>query len=115
MSQSARPLPPMEVNRVGRPSARPTAMVNPVDHDDLGQAKAHVGAAVKSAIGDQPLKQFGDKGLMSKVCAGEKVPDYLARIYQDREARRRFVRAWLKDDGAVRVRVVYEFEEERTA
>ena len=79
-----------EVNKVDRLAAI-----------SLEMAKARLGAAVGQAIGDQPLKAYGDKGLLSKVSTGEKVPDYLARIYQDRGARRRLALALLEDDDHV--------------
>lgn len=116
-SKSQLNLPPALVNRVDREPERALVAVNKVDHAEipLDEAKERVGAAVEQAIGDRPMKHFGDKGLLCKVCTGEKAPDYLARIYQDPSARRRFARAWLKDDNAVRVKVVYEFPEERIA
>lgn len=74
-------------------------------------AKAHVGAALAAAIGDEPLKQFGHEGLMSGVCSGEKVPDYLARICQNDDARRRFLKALAHGDPRIRVRTVIEIDE----
>lgn len=64
-------------------------------------AKAKVGAAVAAAISDHPLKAFGHEGLLSAVCSGEKVPAYLARIYQDKTSRRHFAVALLEDDTDV--------------
>lgn len=111
------PLPLMEVNRVDDCRPAKTRTVNDVDRlkaIPLEMAKAKVGAAVNHAIGDKPLKLFGDKGLVSKVCTGEKVPEYLAQIYQDTTSRRRFALALLKGDVKVRVRTVVEFEDENT-
>jgi hypothetical protein len=104
-----------EVNRVERPKMLRAGTVNKVDHgpDPLEIAKVLVGRALKAGIGDEPLKTYGDKGLLSNVLSGEKVPDYLARIYQNDEARRRFARALLADDDAVRVRTVIEWDEEK--
>jgi hypothetical protein len=100
MNSSMRsPLRIEEDNRVDR-------LVNKVDYGKRPMAKAAMGAAIKHAIGDQPLKEFGDKGLVSNVCSGEKVPDYLARIYQDAGARRRFALALLEDDPGVEIETV---------
>jgi hypothetical protein len=94
---------PMEVNRVDRPKPASSDVVNKVDRLEipLEMAKAKFGAAVGRAIGDEPLKTYGDKGLLSNVIAGPKVPDYLGRIYQDRASRRRLAKALLADDAGV--------------
>jgi hypothetical protein len=76
-------------------------------------AKARMGAAVERAIGDQPLKAFGHEGLLSGVCSGEKVPEYLARICESPAARRRFAMALLEDDPDVRFRTVIEIDERK--
>lgn len=99
-----RNLPPMEVNRVDRAAEPRSVVVNKVDRLTdlpLEMAKAKFGAAIEEGIGDAPLKNYGDKGLLSKVVTGEKVPDYLGRIYQDKQARRRFAVALLEDDTDV--------------
>ena len=104
------PLPVMEVNRVDDLIERRDRTTNEVDRLHaatvrgtlaMASAKAKVGAAVRRAIHDAPLKAFGDKGTLSKVIAGEKVPDYLGRIAQDKGARRRFALALLEDDSDV--------------
>jgi hypothetical protein len=102
----------MEVKRLDHLPESAKHAVKKIDHVDLEAAKARVGAAVESAIGNLPLKAFGDAGLISKVATGEKAPEYLARIYQDKAARRRFAVAWLADDEAVKVRTVIEIDEE---
>lgn len=79
----------------------------------LAMAKVKVGEAVGQAIGDQPLKAYGDKSNVKKVCSGERVPEYLAQIYRDRAARRRFALSLLEDDDGVRVRTVVEWDEEK--
>lgn len=79
----------------------------------LEMAKAAVGAAIDVAIGDAPAKEYGHEGLISSVKSGEKVPEYLARIYADPVARRRLAFALLKDDEAVTVRTVIEFCERK--
>lgn len=109
-----RPLPPMEVDRVHRQTNADTETVNIVHHLEipLEMAKAKLGAAVKEAIGNLPLKHFGHKGLISDVCSGEKVPEYLARIVQDDAARRRFARALVQGDKKVRSFTVLQFEDE---
>lgn len=68
---------------------------------ELRMAKAQMGAAFESAIGDTPDKAFGHEGLVSGLKSGEKVPDYLARIARDKGARRRFALALLEDDTDV--------------
>lgn len=92
-----------EVNRVHGDDDTPASVVNDIHRHDIPMrmAKAKVGAAVKTAIGDHPLKQFGHAGLVSAVCSGEKVPDYLAAIVKDDVARRKFALALLEDDTGV--------------
>jgi hypothetical protein len=99
----------VEDNEVDRDEEASPKAVNKVDQllkVPMRQAKASLGAAVKAAIGDEPLKAFGDKGQLSNVLTGEKVPAYLARIYQDPEARRRFALALLEDDVEVVIETV---------
>lgn len=120
MSRSfQRPLPPMEVDRVHREPEAPQEPVNKVhrllDGVPLEMAKARIGGAVRQAIGDRALKEFGHKGLMHAVCSGEKVPDYLARIAQDDEARRRFAMALLEDDSDVVITTTITIQQKRTA
>lgn len=89
----------VEVNEVER-------AVNKVDRladIPLSMAKARMGEAVSQAIGTRALKEFGDKGLVSHVTSGEKVPEWLARIYQDPETRRRYALALLEDCADVEV------------
>jgi hypothetical protein len=109
-------LPPMEVNRVDEAREDRTTVVNKVERllpdVQLAMAKAKVGACVKKAIGPRALKEFGDKGQMSNVVSGEKVPEYLARIYQDEAARRRFARALVEGDQKVKRFTVLQFEDE---
>ena len=77
----------------------------------LRMAKAKIGEAVAAAIGTQALKRFGHEGRISAVCRGEGVPDYLALIYEDADARRRYALELLRGDPKVRTRVVVEIEE----
>lgn len=120
MSRSVqRALPPMEVDRVHKPKMLKAGTVNKVQYDEpeaadpLENARISVGAAIKHGIGDDPLKTYGTKSQMSGLVSGENVPDYLARIYENPSARRRFARALLADDDAVRVRTVIEWDEEK--
>lgn len=81
-----------EVNQVERPRMARAELVNKVERVEsapIDSAKASVGAAIQAAIGDAPMKTYGDKALMSGLCSGEKVPEYLANIYRDEDARRR--------------------------
>lgn len=78
----------------------------------LKMAKAGIGRAVKYAIGDDPLKVYGDDSMMAKVITGEKVPDYLGRIYRNDDARRRYALSLLRGDKRVRVRTIIEIDEE---
>ena len=96
-----RRLPGMEDNRVDPAEAS----VNEVDRlkPTIRMAKMSVGAALEHAIGDAPLKTYGDKGLMSKVVTGDKVPEYLARIWLDRPARRRLAFGLLDGDPDVAI------------
>lgn len=93
---------PRTINR-----AIPVEEVKSLHCAPLAAAKAKVARAVTSAIGDQPLKAFGHEGLMSGICSGEKVPDYLARIVQDKRTRHRFAVALVQDDTDVIVTVTF--------
>lgn len=96
-----------------RASARGEEPALPSLDVPLRMAKVELGAAVTAAIGDAPLKQFGHEGQMSAVCSGEKVPDYLARIYEDDDARLRFAKALLHGDTRVRFTTVIEIDERK--
>lgn len=106
-------LPPVEVKASHRDSERRAEAVKELHHVKFRSAKAGMGAAVEQAIGSKPLKAFGHEGLISGVCSGEKVPEYLARIYEDEEARVRFARALLDGIDGVRVRTVIEIDERK--
>lgn len=106
----------VEVNRVHDDESERERVVNKVHRlagVPLAMAKAKVGAAVSAAIGDEPLKAFGHVGLVSAVCSGEKVPDYLARIVQDKDSRRRLALALLTDDTDVVVTTTVTFPQKR--
>lgn len=104
-------LPPMEVRKPDAPS-EPQSGNRTLPEIPLEMAKAGIGRAIKHAIGDDPMKVYGDDSLMAKVISGERVPDYLARIYNRPEARRRYALSLLRGDKQVRVRTVVEIEEE---
>jgi len=75
----------------------------------LRMAKAKAGAVVKKAIEGRPLRQFGTESLMSGVCSGEKVPEYLARIVDDKLAKRKMALALLEDDTDVIITTTITF------
>jgi hypothetical protein len=102
---------PVEVQRPDRTDSEESGNRTMPDIP-LEMAKAGIGRAVKHAIGDEPLRVYGDDSMMAKVITGEKVPDYLARIYKNPEARRRYAVSLLRGDKKVRVRTVVEIEEE---
>jgi len=85
--------------------------VNKVDGDSLEQSKVALGRDISEAIAGTPRKVYGDDALMSGICSGDKVPDYLARIYRDRIARRKLGFAFLRGTG-VRKHVSLEWDEE---
>jgi hypothetical protein len=97
-----RPLPVMEVKRVARPVEHRPDTDNKFDHDPrldeipLEMARMNMGAAIGRGIGGESLKAYGDPGMVSKVVAGEKVPDYLAKLYANEDARQRFALALLE-------------------
>lgn len=105
-------LPPMEVKRLDHLPERAQSAVKKVDRLPVEAAKAHVGAAIRSAVGDEPLRVYGDEGLMSRVMTGEKVPDYMGRIFSNPDARRRYALALLKGDPRVRIRTTVDWDEE---
>jgi hypothetical protein len=85
--------------------------VKKLHHVPLAMAKADIGAAIGAAIEGKPLKHYGHEGLMSDVISGAKVPEYLARICENPESRRRLALALLKGTG-VRARMVLDWDEE---
>lgn len=103
-SSVQQPLPAMEVRTVDRPE-RAVRNLDRLADVPMKTAKARVGACVREAIGPRALKEYGDASLVGKVCSGEKVPEYLARIYQDPPARRRLGMALLTSEDAVTVTV----------
>lgn len=111
------PLPPMEVNllesREVAGQRTPKELESLPSPRPLDMAKAAVGRAIKKGIGDDPLKVYGNEGQMSNVIAGPQVPDYMARIFMNPEARRRYALSLLKGDKSVRVRTIIEIEEEQ--
>lgn len=101
-------LPGVEGNRVEIPDRPDLNKVAGLKAGELQMAKVGFGAAVGHAIADTPDKSFGEKSWISNIKSGRAVPEYLARIYADRHARRRFALALLKDDEQVRVRMLIE-------
>lgn len=106
-------LPPMEVKSLHRSAETRAEAVKELHQVPIQMAKASVGAAFAAAIGEGARKEYGHEGLVSAVCSGEKVPEYLARVYADPAARVRFGVAWLQGARKVRVhrRVVVDIEE----
>lgn len=117
MSDSVnRPAPLTEVKRLHDAASSRDEAVNKLHRDldgNFRMAKAKVGAAIAAAIRDQPRKTYGHEGLMSGVCSGAKVPEYLARICDDPQARRRLALALLEGDDRVTVKTVVEWEDEK--
>ena len=103
----------MEDKRLDRLPETAREAVRKLDLPSLDDAKASVGRAVKHAIGDDPARVYGDEGQMSRVMTGEKVPDYMARIYRNPDARRRYVLSLLKGDPNVRIRTTVDWDEEK--
>lgn len=107
----------LEVEKLPRPGDRPDRGVKKVPfvpERSLNDAKSQVGCIVKAAIGDSPRKVYGPDNTISAVISGEKVADWLARIYRDTGARQRFGKEWLKGADGVRSRnvTVIEWDEE---
>jgi hypothetical protein len=107
----------LEVEKLPRPGDRADRGVKKVHllpETSLEQAKKGFGAAVKAAIGDNPMKVYGAENIISAVVSGEKVPDYLGRLFQDDGARRRMGRELLRGAKGVRQRnmTVIEWDEE---
>lgn len=96
-----RPLPPMEVRRTDDQRSVRSEAVSKPDHDPrlseipLEMARISMGEAIARGIGPSPYKTYGDTGLIAKVVNGEKVPDYLARLYANPDARQRLALALL--------------------
>ena len=64
----------------------------------VAMAKAKLGHIFRAAIEGTPLKTYGSKSFISEICSGEKVPEYLARLYDDPRARTRFALGLLAED-----------------
>jgi hypothetical protein len=104
-----------EVKKSHRDPESSIDAVQNLHHVQLRMAKARIGHAVERAIGDQPLKAFGHEGLVSAICSGERVPDYLGRIAQDHDARRRFALALLEDDSGVIITTTITIQQKKSA
>jgi hypothetical protein len=102
-----------EDKRLDRLPASAQSAVLKVDRHPMEAGKASIGAAVKSAVGDDPLRVYGDEAFMSKVISGEKVPDYLGRIASRPAALRRYALSLLKGDPNVRIRTTVDWDEEK--
>lgn len=79
----------------------------------LDEAKTLAGELVRAVIKgtDAALKQYGDKGQVSRWCAGSENPN-LARLIQSMDARKVMAKALLRTCGdCVRERTVFEIEE----
>lgn len=113
--QSQLSLGPLEVKRSDHEPTRRSDAVKELDRVPLEMARARVGAAFSRGIGDASLKAYGDPGLIRKVVTGEKVPDYLARIAQDADARRRFAMALLEDDSGVVITTTITIAQKKSA
>lgn len=110
LNHAAVPSEDQSLDRVGKPRmATVRKLDRPSPARELPKGKAGFGAAVSIAIGDESTKAYGDESFIAKVKSGEKVPEYLARIYDNPDARRRLGLELLKDTG-VTVRTVIEFE-----
>lgn len=96
-----RSLPPMEVKELPRREQRAESAVKELPEVPLHMAKAGMGGAIGEAIEGRPLKAYGHEGLLSEVRTGARVPDYLARIYQDPAARRKLALALLRNDADI--------------
>jgi hypothetical protein len=77
--------------------------VKKLECSPLERAKVRAGRAVRHAIGESPMKEYGDEGQMSKVVAGPGIPDYLARIVNRPDALRRYALSLLEGEQGVEV------------
>lgn len=102
---------PGEDKRLDRLPESAKDAVKKVACPPMDVAKAGIGEAVRSAIGDDPLRVYGSEGQMSRVISGEAVPDYMGRIASRPDALRRYALSLLKGDRRVKVRTVIEIEE----
>lgn len=109
----AKPSGAVEDKRLDRLPASAQSAVLKVDRHPMEAGKASIGAAVKSAVGNDPLRVYGDEAFMSKVISGEKVPDYLGRIASRPDALRRYALSLLKNDPNVRIRTTVDWDEEK--
>jgi hypothetical protein len=110
-------LPPMEVEKLPSPSDRAdrgVRKVHAIPERSLEDGKKAVGRVARAGIGDSPRKVYGPDNITSGVVSGERIPDWMARLYNDDEARLRFGKAWLDGAAGVRSRnvTVIEWDEE---
>ena len=92
-------LPPQEVKSSHRDvdeSLTAVKKMHRLDHVPMDMAKAGMGSAIRAGIGPNKLEAYGHAGLMSEVCRGTKVPEYLAKLYADPNARTRYALALLE-------------------
>lgn len=102
-------LPPMPVQPLDTPSE---AHVQKLDLPDnsLNEAKESFGRALKSAIGDSSLKEFGDPSQVKRTTDGD-ISNVIARVWQREDTRLEFVKALAKESGVARVHCTIEFDE----
>lgn len=102
---------PMEVKRFDEDQGAKVKKVD-VAEIPLEVAKAQIGRAVSKVIRrtDAVLKDFGDPGLVKRVCDGE-VPSVIARAWQRRDRRREFLRALIEEEASVEQETIYRIKE----
>lgn len=76
--------------------------------DSLEIAKKSFGRAVKVAIGDSSLKEFGDPSLVNRITDGD-ISNVIGRVWQRNGLA--LVKALAKESGAARVHTTIEFDE----
>jgi hypothetical protein len=92
----------------GSPARQAKATLNSVDPEmTLRMAKAQLGGAFRLGVvlSGAQFKEFGDKGRVSRVCAGDEIPDWLARAWARDSTRKQFVLALVDASGFFETRL----------
>src|SRR5688572_27314527 len=106
LSQSAGSLDSLPLNRVETGHMRQAkAGLNNVEIPEipLQMAKVQLGRAFRDSVkrSDAAFKEFGDRGQMSRICAGDEreIPNWLARAWARPETRKQLVMALASESG----------------
>lgn len=87
---------------------KPVVLKVDLPEESLEIAKKSFGRALKVAIGDSSLKEFGDPSLVNRITDGD-ISNVIGRVWQRNGLE--LVKALAKESGLARVHTTIEFDE----